>query len=112
MGQSLFRGEFMKIRILRRESNELKIEVEGEGHTFCNMLQKALLEDEAVELAGYDRPHPLMTKSIVYVRTKGRRRPEATLRDAAKKLRKRSRELRKALEEAFKEYNKLLASDS
>ena len=102
----------MKIKILRRESNELKIELEGEGHTFCNMLEKALLEDEAVEMAGYNVPHPLMTKSIVYVRTKGRRKPEATLRDAAKKLRKRSGELRKALEEAFKEYNKPLTSDS
>ena len=102
----------MKIRILRRESNELKIELEGEGHTFCNMLQKTLLEDDEVEMAGYDIPHPLMTKSIVYVRTKGGRRPEAALRDAAKKLRKRSKELRKALKGAFKEYNKLLASNS
>jgi len=102
----------MEIQILRRESNELKIEVEGEGHTFCNMLQKALLEDEGVEFAGYNVPHPLTTKSAVYVRTKEGRRPETALRDAAKKLRKRSRELRKAFEEALEEYNKLQASDS
>jgi DNA-directed RNA polymerase subunit L len=93
----------MKIRLLRSESNELRIEIEGEGHTFCNMLQKALLEDETVEMAGYDIPHPLMTKSIVYVRTKGGRRPETALRDAAKKLQERSRELRKVLEKAFEE---------
>ena len=101
----------MKIRFLRRGSNELRIEIEGEGHTFCNMLQKTLLEDEKVEMAGYKVPHPLITKSVVYVRTKGGRRPETAMRDAAKKLRKRSRELRKALEKAFKEYDKL-ASDS
>lgn len=93
----------MKISLLRSESNELRIEIEGEGHTFCNMLQKALLEDETVEMAGYDIPHPLMTKSIVYVRTKGGRRPETALRDAAKKLQERSRELRKVLEKAFEE---------
>ena len=103
---------FMKIKILRRESTELKIELEGEGHTFCNMLQKTLLEDEEVEMAGYDITHPLMTKSIVYVRTRGRRGPEAALRDAAKKLRKRSKGLRRALEKAFKEYNKLLTSNT
>jgi DNA-directed RNA polymerase subunit L len=100
----------MNIRILRKESNELRIGIEGEGHTFCNMLQKSLLEDESVEMAGYDIPHPLMTKSIVYVRTKGGRRPEAALRDAAKKLQKRSEELRKTFEKAFEEYSKSLAS--
>ena len=101
----------MKIRLLRSESNELRIEIDGEGHTFCNMLQRTLLEDETVEMAGYNMPHPLMTKSIVYVRTKGSRRPETAMHDAAKKLRKKSRELKKALEKAFKGYNKL-ASDS
>ncbi|MFQ5758201.1 MAG: RpoL/Rpb11 RNA polymerase subunit family protein [Candidatus Bathyarchaeia archaeon] len=101
----------MKIKLLRRESNELRIEIDGEGHTFCNMLQKTLLEDEKVEMAGYNMPHPLITKSIVYVRTNGGRRPETAMRDAAKKLRKRSRELTNALQKAFKEYNKL-ASDS
>jgi len=100
----------MKVKLLRKESNELRIEIEGEGHTFCNMLQKALLEDETVEMAGYDIPHPLMTKTIVYVRTKDKRKPEAALRDAAAKLRKRSRELRKTLEKAFEEYDKAARS--
>jgi len=100
----------MKIRLLRSESNELRIEIAGEGHTFCNMLQKALLEDETVEMAGYDIPHPLMTKSIIYVRTKGKRRPESALRDAARKLQEKSGELRKALEKAFEEHNKLASS--
>ena len=97
----------MEIKLLRKESNELRIEIAGEGHTFCNMLQKTLLEDEAVEMAGYDVPHPLMTKAIIYVRTKGRRRPETAMRNAAKKMRERSKELRKALEEAFEEYSKV-----
>ncbi len=95
----------MNIRVMRRESNELRIEVEGEGHTFCNMLQKVLLEDDTVEMAGYDIPHPLMERSIIYVRTEGRRRPETALRDAAKKLRKKSTDLKKTLDQAFKELN-------
>jgi DNA-directed RNA polymerase subunit L len=97
----------MKVRLLRKGSNELRIEIDGEGHTFCNMLQKALLEDETVEMAGYNMPHPLITKSIVYVRTKGSRRPETAMRDAAKKLRKKNRKLKSALQKAFKGYNKL-----
>lgn len=112
MEKLLSRGGNMKIRVLRSDSNELKIEIEGEGHTFCNMLQKALLEDGAVEFAGYDMPHPLMTKFIVYVQTRGKRRPEVALHDAAEKLRERSTELRKAFEGAFKKYHELQASDS
>ncbi|UCE43546.1 MAG: DNA-directed RNA polymerase subunit L [Candidatus Bathyarchaeota archaeon] len=96
----------MKIKFLRRGSNELRIEITGEGHTFCNMLQKVLLEEETVEMAGYTVPHPLLTKAIVYVRTKGRRRPETAMREAAKKLQKRSTELKSTLEKAFKEYDK------
>ncbi|UCC33605.1 MAG: DNA-directed RNA polymerase subunit L [Candidatus Bathyarchaeota archaeon] len=97
----------MKIKLLRKKSNELRIEIAGEGHTFCNMLQKALLEDETVEMAGYTVPHPLMTKAIVYVHTKGRRGPETAIREAAKKLRTRSTELKSALEKAFQEYDKM-----
>ena len=76
----------MKITILKRKSNELKLEIEGEGHTLCNLLQKALLEDDRIEMAAYDIPHPLFSNSTVYVRTRGRRRPETALRNAVEKI--------------------------
>lgn len=55
----------MKVKILKRTPSELKLEVEGAGHGFCNLLQKRLLEDENVDLAGYDVPHPLRDRKSV-----------------------------------------------
>lgn len=94
----------MKVTILEKKSNELKVEIEGEGHTFCNVLQKALLEDDTIEMAAYDIPHPLISNPIVYVRTNGHRRPEIALRKAVKKIRRRSRNFKKTFENALKEW--------
>lgn len=95
----------MLIRILKETPNELRIEIEGEGHTFCNPLQKALLEDKEVEMAGYDIPHPLISNPIVYIRTKEGRKPETALQEAVEKLRKRSDEFRRAFEGALKAFD-------
>jgi DNA-directed RNA polymerase subunit L len=35
-----------------------------------NLLQTSLLEDPAVEMAGYTRPHPLMDRSRLFIRLK------------------------------------------
>jgi DNA-directed RNA polymerase subunit L len=92
----------LKINVLKRTENELKIEVEGAGHTLCNLLQKKLLEDEDVDMAGYDIPHPLVSKPIIYVRTKGKVTPEEALRKAIEKLLKLSDEFGRELEKALK----------
>jgi DNA-directed RNA polymerase subunit L len=96
----------MKIKVLKRTSKELKIEVEGEGHTFCNVLQKALLEDDTIEMAGYDVPHPLVDSAIVYVRTKGKQKPEAALKEATKKILSRNKEFRKSFKKALKDWQR------
>ena len=87
----------MEIKVLKKTSNELKIEIEGEGHTFCNVLQKALLEDDTIEMAGYNIEHPLTSNPTVYVRTKGTRKPKAVLMGAAKKIQKQNKEFKKSL---------------
>lgn len=92
----------MKVKVLKKSSKELRLEVEGEGHTFCNVIQKALLEDERVDLAGYSVPHPLTSSPVVYVRTKGQSRPETALKDAIGKVQKETELFRAALEKALK----------
>jgi DNA-directed RNA polymerase subunit L len=92
----------VKIKTLKETSNELKIEVEGVGHTLCNLLQKKLLEDKQVDLAGYDISHPLASNPIIYVRTKGHLKPQEALLRAAEKLREINDEFRKELEKALK----------
>jgi len=92
----------MKVKILKRTPNELRLEVEGAGHGFCNLLQKRLLEDESVDLAGYDVSHPLSSHPMIYVRTKGKVKPEEALREAVKRLREINKEFSRELKKAFK----------
>ena len=72
----------MEVKIISRTKTELKIEIVGEDHTFCNLLQTVLLDDKNVEIAGYDQPHPLIRSSIIYLRTKREISPEKVLLNA------------------------------
>ena len=92
----------MKVKVLQKTANELKIEVEGAGHGLCNLLQKKLLEDERVDLAGYDVPHPLASSPVVYVRMKGAAKPEAALTKAVEKAREVNTAFGKELKKALK----------
>lgn len=92
----------MKVNVLKKTSDELKIEVEGAGHTLCNLIQKKLLEEENVDLAGYDVPHPLTSSTVIYVRTKGNAKPEQVLRNALEKARDMNKEFSKEFEKALK----------
>ena len=92
----------MKVKILKKTSDELKIEVEDVGHALCNLLQKRLLEDENVDLAGYNIPHPLASNPIIYVRTKDNAKPEEALRKAVEKTRAMNKEFSKEFEKALK----------
>ena len=92
----------MKVKVLKKTKNELKIEVEGAGHGLCNLLQKKLLEDKIVDLAGYDVPHPLASNPVIYVRTKGAAKPQDALITAAEKARETNSTFSKELEKALK----------
>jgi DNA-directed RNA polymerase subunit L len=92
----------MKFKVLKKTSDELKIEVEGVGHTLCNLLQKRILEEENVDLGGYDVPHPMSSSAIVYVRTKGKAKPEGILKQAAERARELNKEFGKEFEKALK----------
>jgi len=92
----------MKVTVLNKTKNELKIELEGAGHTICNLLQRKLLEDENVDLAGYDIPHPLASNPILYVRTKGDLKPEDALLEAVRKILDISEEFSQELKKALK----------
>jgi DNA-directed RNA polymerase subunit L len=92
----------MKVNVLNKTRNELKIELEGAGHTLCNLLQRKLLEDENVDLAGYDIPHPLASNPILYVRTKGDVKPEDALLEAVRKILDVSEEFSRELQKALK----------
>ena len=91
----------MQVKVLKKTSDELKIEIEGVGHTFCNMLQKKILEDAHVDMAGYAVPHPLASNPVIYVRVKGDVKPEKVLREALERTRDMNKEFGKEFERAL-----------
>jgi len=93
----------LKVKVLKEASNEFEIEIEGAGHSLCNLLQKQLLEDENVDLAGYNLPHPLVSSPIVYVRTKGKVKSKTTLVRAVERTRGVIKDFSKAFEKALKQ---------
>jgi DNA-directed RNA polymerase subunit L len=87
----------MEVKVLSKSKNELRLEIVGDDHTFCNLLQNVLLEDKNVEIAGYDQPHPLIRSSVVFLRTKREASPEKTLLNALAGI----QELNKEFNEKF-----------
>ncbi|MDQ1279976.1 MAG: DNA-directed polymerase subunit [Thermoproteota archaeon] len=96
----------MKIKILENSKNELKVEIIGEGHSFCNALQSLLLKDSTVEFSTYNLAHPLIAHPTLYVRTKGRRKPESAMIEAAKALGKEIEEIQATFKEALEKEEK------
>ena len=93
----------LKINVLKHEGNELRIELIGEGHSFCNALQSVLLKDETLEFVGYNVPHPLVGQPTIYMRVKGRRDPWRALIDASEALNKELNQIQKTFQEAWKD---------
>ena len=94
----------MKVNVLKKTDNELKIEVEGAGHSLLNVLQKTLLEDDQIEMAGYHIPHPLIDSGILYVHTREQQKPSEAINEATKKVLSLSKEFQKSFKKANKDW--------
>jgi DNA-directed RNA polymerase subunit L len=96
----------MKVNIIKKTENELKVEVEGAGHSLLNMLQKTLLEDDRIEMAGYHVPHPLIDNGVLYVHTRGEQKSSDAIDEATKKVLDLSKDFQKSFKKAIKDWKK------
>ena len=94
----------MKVNVLKKTDNELKIEVESAGHSLLNMLQKTILEDDRIEMAGYHVPHPLIDSGILYVHTREQQKPSDAINEATKKVLDLSKDFQKSFKKAAKDW--------
>ncbi len=60
-----------EVKIVELGKDYVKMIVKGEEHTYLNLLQHYLLEDERVVVARYNIPHPLVGEPELYVKTSG-----------------------------------------
>ena len=91
---------FMKVNILKKESNSLEIEIEGEDHTLCNALRNILLDDDSVEFVSYKIEHPTHANPIFLVKTDGQKTPTEALIEATEKLSSLCEEIQEKFQEA------------
>ena len=91
------------VKVIRSSDDYVEFELEGEGHTLCNVLCEELYKDESVVFASYKIGHPLVGKPVVYVRTDSSKSAINAVVDAAKRIKERSQLFKELFKKAFKE---------
>lgn len=76
----------MKLNVLSKTDNELEIEVHGENETLLNPIKQALLNDKDVDFAEYIIEHPSLAVPKIFIRTKGKAKPDVVLKRTIKAL--------------------------
>jgi len=72
----------VNVKIIKKTSDEVQIEFEGESHTLLNLFRTELLADERVTFASYDTKFPIMDNPIFRIKTTGAD-PIAVMKEAA-----------------------------
>ena len=76
----------MQLTILSQTPNEMEIEVRGENETLLNPIKQALLADKDIDFAEYIIEHPSLAVPKIFIRTKGKVKPEVVLKRTIKAL--------------------------
>ena len=91
----------MKIEVIEKEKNKLKLEIIGEDHTFCNALRKELWNDKDVRVAGYNIEHPLVSNPVLTLETE-KKDPKKVLEAAIKRLKKKNANIKESIKSVSK----------
>ena len=79
----------MKFKVSEEGKNKLVFQLEGETHTFCNLLKKELQSLDGVEVAVYKIDHPLVGVPQFLLQTKGIA-PREALKKALAQMKKKA----------------------
>lgn len=85
----------MEISVIENTKNRLRLEVKGEGHSFCNIIKSELWNQKNVEIAGYHIEHSFVSEPVIVVQSEKGDTKKIIL-DAVEDLRKKNKSLREA----------------
>ncbi len=91
----------MEFRVLDRDKNGLRVEIDGPDDTVIYPLINELLKDADVAEAKYSVGHPQLEKPVLFVKTK-KGKPQAAIKKAAEALAGQFREAKTLFEAEFK----------
>ncbi len=93
----------MEIKIIEDSKNKLVFNIEGAGHSLCNLLVKEIWNDESVKNAAYTIEHPLKGIPTIMVETmQGKDEPRKVVDNAIKRLRKTNEKFKDSFLKAIK----------
>lgn len=75
----------MKMEVLKNEKDMAEFRLEGERHSFPNLLRSKLLENKDVEYVSYVLDHPLDRSARFVLKTSGKT-PKKVLEEATKEI--------------------------
>jgi DNA-directed RNA polymerase subunit L len=76
----------VQLNVLSKTDNEIEVEVHGENETLLNPIKQALLADKDIDFAEYIIEHPSLSVPKIFIRTKGKAKPEVVLKRTIKAL--------------------------
>ncbi len=89
----------MRLKLLSKNGNTVKILVEEETHTLLNLITKESSSNPEIEFIGYHVPHPLEEKAELSIKTKGRD-PLKVLSEEIENIKKKLNEFQRLFKEA------------
>ncbi len=84
----------MEFKVLEETKTKMVFTLEGESHTFCNLLKEEIRAIKGVELSAYKIDHPLVGIPTFQVETKGVE-PRKVIKEALKNIEKMSKDFAK-----------------
>lgn len=94
----------MDVEIVYRGDKKIKLRIKGEDYTLGNLLQKALLEDERVEGAGFIIPHPLKKEIVMHVFMKNEDDdPIQVIKEGIERLKRDMENIKEAIRKGLEE---------
>lgn len=82
----------MEISVLNEDSNNISLEIKGEGHTLCNLLRQELW-NLGVASCGYNLKHPIISSPVLNVEvSKGK--PRKIIVSSVEEIKKKIKVLR------------------
>lgn len=92
----------MEITAVEKDKHRLVIDIDGAGHTVCNIIKDELKDNSDVKVASYRIDHPLVGKPRMLIETNTKTTPEKALQAAIKSALKKTDTLKKSIKKNIK----------
>jgi len=92
----------MEVKKVKDEDGVLILELEGESKTFANLIREELWNDKNISEAAAIKNHPYMDQPKLFLKMQGKNKPQKALKDAAKRIQVKTKDLEKEFSRAFK----------